>query len=120
MVEITPPALRNIGYKTYIIFAVLNVANAVIVWAFYPETAGQTLESVDQLFVGEWEEEGEGVGGKVPLGRKAQWSVVRRARGMRKMNKGRMIDETGLDDGSGEGGKGSIQHAEVPSQVSSS
>jgi len=37
------PALRNIGYKTYIIFAVLNIVNAIIVWAFYPETAGQTF-----------------------------------------------------------------------------
>jgi MFS family permease len=116
VVEITPPALKNIGYKTYIIFAVLNVANALIVWAFYPETAGQTLESVDNLFVGEWVEEDEGLGGKVPLGRKAQWSMVRRARAMRKLNKGRMAVENGLDDGSGEAGKGSIQHVEVPSR----
>ncbi|OCH85490.1 general substrate transporter [Obba rivulosa] len=50
VVEITPPALQNIGYKTYIIFAVLNFVNAVIVWAFYPETAGLTLESIDRLF----------------------------------------------------------------------
>ncbi|KAH0828152.1 putative sugar transporter [Lanmaoa asiatica] len=50
VVQITPPALRNIGYKTYIIFAVFNFVNAYIVWAFYPETAGLTLESVDDLF----------------------------------------------------------------------
>lgn len=49
--EITPSALANIGYKTYIIFAVLNIANAIIVWCFYPETAGLTLESVDRIFV---------------------------------------------------------------------
>ncbi|KAH9926349.1 general substrate transporter [Amylocystis lapponica] len=50
VVEITPPALRNIGYNTYIIFAVFNIVNAVVVWCFYPETAGQTLESIDLLF----------------------------------------------------------------------
>jgi len=32
--EITPTALRNIGCKTYIIFAVLNIVNAIIIWAF--------------------------------------------------------------------------------------
>ena len=48
--EITPPALQNIGWRTYVIFAVLNLVNTSIVWAFYPETAGLTLESIDTLF----------------------------------------------------------------------
>ena len=48
--EITPPALENIGWRTYVIFAVLNLVNTSIVWAFYPETAGLTLESIDTLF----------------------------------------------------------------------
>ena len=52
IVQITLPALRNIGYKleTYIIFGVFNFVNACIMWAFYPETTGLTLESVDDLF----------------------------------------------------------------------
>ncbi|EMC94049.1 hypothetical protein BAUCODRAFT_141441 [Baudoinia panamericana UAMH 10762] len=50
VVEITPPSLKNIGYKTYIIWAVMNVANAIIVWLFYPETAGIPLEKIDLLF----------------------------------------------------------------------
>jgi hypothetical protein len=50
VVEITPTVLKNIGYKTYIIFAIFNVVNANVVWCFYTETAGQTLESVDRLF----------------------------------------------------------------------
>ena len=120
VVEITPPALRNIGYKTYIIFAVLNVANAIIVWAFYPETAGQTLESVDKLFVGEWEDETVTVGEKVPFVHRAQWKVVRRARAMRKMRKGELGDENGLDQGSGDAGKGSVRHVEGSSGMSSS
>jgi hypothetical protein len=60
VVEITPTALKNIGYKTYIIFAIFNVVSATIVWCFCPETAGQTLESADRLFVdkdGEWEDD---------------------------------------------------------------
>lgn len=79
VVEITPPALKNIGYKTYIIFAVLNIVNAIIVWCFYPETAGITLESVDHLFVDEWTEDGV-TNETVPLAGKLQWSVVRKAR----------------------------------------
>lgn len=50
VVEITPPALENIGWRTYVIFAALNLVNASLVWAFYPETAGLTLESIDKLF----------------------------------------------------------------------
>jgi len=117
VVEITPPALRNIGYKTYIIFAVLNIVNAIIVWAFYPETAGQTLESVDQLFVDEWVEE-EVVGGKVPLVRRTQWSVVRKARVMGKMRKEAVRVDNGSGSGSGEEGtlqrKAAAEHFEGP------
>jgi hypothetical protein len=68
VLEITPTALKNIGYKTYIIFAIFNVVNAIIVWCFYPEMAGQTLEGVDRLFVdkdGELEDD-RFVGDKVP------------------------------------------------------
>lgn len=83
VVEITPPALKNIGYKTYIIFAVLNIVNAIVVWCFYPETAGQTLESVDRLFITDWQEEAA-LGDKLSLVRKTQWSVVRKAREMAK------------------------------------
>jgi hypothetical protein len=78
VVEISPTALNNIGYKTYIIFAIFKVVNAIIVWCFYSETAGQTLESIDRLFVdkdGEWEDD-RVVGDKVPLFRRAQWKIV--------------------------------------------
>lgn len=51
VVEFTPTALKIIRYKTYIIFTIFNVVNAITVWRFYPKTAGLTLESVDRLFV---------------------------------------------------------------------
>lgn len=35
--EITPPAISNIGYKTYIIFGILNVAFIPLIYFFYPE-----------------------------------------------------------------------------------
>jgi hypothetical protein len=57
---------------------VLNIVNAFIVWCFYPETAGQTLESVDRPFITDEAEKADAaVGRKVPLHQKAQWSVVR-------------------------------------------
>jgi hypothetical protein len=50
IVQITPPALNNIGYKTYIIFAVLNACWVPIIYLFFPETKGLELEDVDRLF----------------------------------------------------------------------
>lgn len=41
--EITPPAISNIGYKTYIVFAVLNVAFIPIIYFFYPEVKSNSL-----------------------------------------------------------------------------
>jgi hypothetical protein len=78
IVQITPPALNNIGYKTYIIFAVLNACWVPIIYLFFPETKGLELEDVDRLFArgGELErlggdggsEEGIGNGEKVVVG----------------------------------------------------
>lgn len=52
VVEITPPALSNIGWRTYIIFAVFNWVSIAIAWWWFPETAGRTLESIDFMFAG--------------------------------------------------------------------
>ncbi|CAD6443796.1 f6ac02ca-40e5-4c42-9e60-8bdab14ebe0d [Sclerotinia trifoliorum] len=90
VVEITPPALENIGYKTYVIFAVLNVVNAAIVWCFYPETAGHSLETIDRLFVGtglDFNEDYKCVNGK--FAGKLQWSMVRKAKDLGKSGRQR-------------------------------
>lgn len=50
VVEITPVGLQNIGWKLYIVFCILNWASILVVWFFYPETSGKTLESIDFLF----------------------------------------------------------------------
>lgn len=53
IVQITPPAINNIGWRTYIIFAVLNATWVPIIFFFFPETKGLELEDVDHLFSGE-------------------------------------------------------------------
>ncbi|RPB16305.1 general substrate transporter [Morchella conica CCBAS932] len=50
VVEITPIAIDNIGWKTFIIFAVFNAGMVPIVYCFFPETKGLELEDVDHLF----------------------------------------------------------------------
>jgi hypothetical protein len=50
VVEITPPMIQNITYRSYIVFAVFNFASVVFVYFTFPETAGRPLESVDFLF----------------------------------------------------------------------
>ena len=50
IVLVTPPAIQNIGYRTYIIFAVLNAAWLPVIFFFFPETKGLELEEVDRLF----------------------------------------------------------------------
>lgn len=72
IVQITPVAIDNIGYQTYIIFAVLNGKHSSlpifvstgehstdndaatwvpIIYFFFPETKGLELEDVDRMFI---------------------------------------------------------------------
>ncbi|KAL4886907.1 hypothetical protein BJY04DRAFT_204555 [Aspergillus karnatakaensis] len=53
VVEITPVSIGNIGYKTYIYFAIFNFCFLPIIFFFYPETRNLTLEQIDRLFTGE-------------------------------------------------------------------
>ena len=50
VVQFTPPAIQNIGYKTYIIFAILNALWVPIIYLYFPETKGLELEAVDHIF----------------------------------------------------------------------
>lgn len=49
VVMITPVAFTNIGYQTYIIFAVINAFMFPCVYFFYPETAYRSLEETDTI-----------------------------------------------------------------------
>ncbi|KAK7529253.1 sugar transporter STL1 [Phyllosticta citribraziliensis] len=50
VVMVTPVAFSSIGYKTYIIFAVINAAIVPVVYFFKPETAYRSLEEMDTIF----------------------------------------------------------------------
>ncbi|KAK9236688.1 general substrate transporter [Lipomyces kononenkoae] len=50
VVMITPIAFNNIGAYTYLIFAIINAAMVPTVFFFYPETAGRSLEEIDEIF----------------------------------------------------------------------
>lgn len=80
VVEITPPALANIGYKTYIIFAVFNIVTAFIVYCFYPETSYLSLESVDLIFLPDEQRDQQIALEQNFLQKTLQWSVVSKAR----------------------------------------
>ncbi|KAJ5718967.1 sugar transporter [Penicillium malachiteum] len=49
--EITPIAFEAIGWRLFIIFAAVNLAIVGVVYLFFPETAGHTLEEIDEIFV---------------------------------------------------------------------
>lgn len=50
VVMITPSAIDNLKWKTYLIFMVTNIVFIPVVYFFYPETSNLTLEEVDYLF----------------------------------------------------------------------
>ncbi|KAE8445462.1 hypothetical protein EG329_013352 [Mollisiaceae sp. DMI_Dod_QoI] len=50
VVMITPVSFSSIGYKTYVIFAVINAFIFPVVYFFYPETAYRSLEEIDNIF----------------------------------------------------------------------
>ena len=50
VVMVTPVAFTNVGFRTYIIFAVLNFAAIPVMYLCYPETRGRSLEEVDLIF----------------------------------------------------------------------
>lgn len=48
--QCSPLALSNMGYRYFYIFAALNWTGGVLIYFFYPETLGRTLEQLDELF----------------------------------------------------------------------
>ncbi|KAH8730339.1 general substrate transporter [Phaeosphaeriaceae sp. PMI808] len=50
VVQATLPGIQNLGYKFWIIWAVICFAFIPITYFFYPETANRTLEDIDRFF----------------------------------------------------------------------
>jgi sugar porter (SP) family MFS transporter len=45
-----PPGLANIAWKTYFIFGTFNFAAFIHIFFMFPETAGRTLEEIEDVF----------------------------------------------------------------------
>ncbi|KAJ5287295.1 hypothetical protein N7478_002981 [Penicillium angulare] len=49
--EVTLVAFDNIGWKYNIVYAVTSAAGCVVIYLFYPETRGRSLEEIDEIFL---------------------------------------------------------------------
>ncbi|KAL7412856.1 general substrate transporter [Mrakia frigida] len=56
VVQVTPTMIASIGWGTFLIFAVANALFIPVIWVFYPETKGRTLEAIDLIFATAFEE----------------------------------------------------------------
>jgi len=50
VVMVTSPSFANITWRTYIVFGALNAFIIPVVYLFFPETAGRSLEDMDVVF----------------------------------------------------------------------
>jgi hypothetical protein len=50
VVQATLPGIERLGYKFWIIWAVICFSFIPITYLFYPETANRTLEDIDRFF----------------------------------------------------------------------
>ncbi|KAL1989382.1 hypothetical protein VTN96DRAFT_144 [Rasamsonia emersonii] len=50
VVQVTPPGIANLGWRFWIIWAVICFSFIPITYLFYPETANRTLEDIDRFF----------------------------------------------------------------------
>ncbi|KAG1861644.1 general substrate transporter [Suillus subluteus] len=50
VVMVVGPSFNNISWRTYIVFAALNAAIIPVVYVFFPETGGRSLEDLDVVF----------------------------------------------------------------------
>ncbi|KAH8814901.1 general substrate transporter [Xylogone sp. PMI_703] len=51
MIFVTPIGLTNIGWRMYIVFTIFNLAFFPVIYIFFPETAGMSLELLDAVFI---------------------------------------------------------------------
>ncbi|OQE17304.1 hypothetical protein PENSTE_c021G10100 [Penicillium steckii] len=49
--EVSPIAFSNIKWKYNIVYAATSTAGVIVIFLFYPETRGRSLEEIDQIFI---------------------------------------------------------------------
>lgn len=49
--EVSPIAFSSIKWKYNIVYAATSAVGVVVIFLFYPETRGRSLEEIDQIFV---------------------------------------------------------------------
>jgi sugar porter (SP) family MFS transporter len=49
--EVTPVAFDNIAWRYNIVYAATSAAGCVVIYLFYPETRGRSLEEIDEIFL---------------------------------------------------------------------
>ncbi|KAI8941877.1 hypothetical protein NX059_003074 [Plenodomus lindquistii] len=47
---VTPVAIRTIGWEYYLVFLLISATIVPVVWFFYPETMGRSLEELEMMF----------------------------------------------------------------------
>ncbi len=50
---VNPIAMTKVSWKYYILFCLLNAVLFIIVWFFFPETKGHSLEEIALVFEGD-------------------------------------------------------------------
>jgi len=50
--QVNPIAMKNIGWKYYIVFCCILACLIVVIWFLFPETKGHTLEEIQAIFEG--------------------------------------------------------------------
>ncbi|KAL1389041.1 hexose carrier protein [Phyllosticta capitalensis] len=53
VVEVVPVSISSVRWRTYLYFAIFNLAFVPVIYFFYPETKNLSLEQIDLLFTGE-------------------------------------------------------------------
>ncbi|KAJ6459470.1 general substrate transporter [Mycena vitilis] len=48
--QVSPIGMARLQYRFYIVFVVTNILNGVVVFFFFPETKGKSLEEMDAVF----------------------------------------------------------------------